>query len=290
MAERLISRFKYSASAADRIRQIEADTIVKFFEEISHQAATRAISILPDLPGFRPNSKQGVHMQISLLAKRLTGDKSWRPKDIQLDLDVLGDAWKEWGIKHLGKDSIINDYINRSQAQDRVETSDGKTDDDDSLAVELFEKLRDLSRANGCGREAIKRFFVFSPFGETERLRSIIESCKTDAEIAFDKDISALSHKVAWAEQKITDLLKTVAALSTKDDKVHADDLSALRRDVEKLQKATSNSSGTQSTIHKGLEAVLSEIASLKKQATEEAIARENLTQTVDASIKKLRS
>ena len=289
MAERLISRFKYSTSAVDRIHQMEADTIVKFFGEISQQAATRAIALLPNLPGFRPNSKPGVHRQISLLAKRLTGDKSWGPENIQLDLDVLGDAWKEWGIKYLGNESIINNYINRSQAQDQVETCDEKTNDDDPLAVELFEKLRDLSRANGCGREAIKKFFEFSPLGETERLRSIIESCKTTAEITFDKNISTLLHKVEGAEQKITDLLKTVDALS-KDDKTHTDNFSALRRDIEKLQKAISDSSGTESRIRKGLEVLLSEVASLKKQAAEEAMAREKLTQTVDASIKKLRS
>lgn len=291
MAGRQIRGLKYAASAIDRIREKEADKIAEFFAEISQQAVTRAVSILPNLSGFRQNSEQGVHQQVQLLAKRLVGEKPHRPEDAQRDLDVLGFAWMMWGIERLGDASIIDDYINRSQSDERDQIGDGdeRANGDDPLAIELFERLRDLSHTNRCGRADIKRFFEFSPFGETERIRTIIETCKPAAEVARDKSLSTLPKKVERAEQEIAGLVKTVEALS-KDDKTHAEKLSALRKDVESLQKVTADSNKTALGVRKRLDEALTEIASQKKQAAAETTTREKMVQSVATSIEKLQT
>lgn len=289
MDVRQIGGFKYSASATGRIRQMEADAIAKFFDEISLQAATRAVSILPNLSGFRPNSAKGVHQRIQFLAKRLVGDTPQRPKDIERDFNVLGFAWMSWGIEHLGDANIISDYIDRNQARDRAEISNKNSADDDPLAVELFEKLRDLSRTNRCARADIKRFFEFSPFVETERVRSIIESCKPAADVAHDKKVSALPAAVARAEHHIAELSKFVGAIA-KDNKTHTEKFSALRKDVDALRSATADNGEIASEIRERLDAALVEMATQKRQAIQEAKAREKLFQAVATSIEKLQS
>ena len=291
MAKRQIRGFKYAASAIDRIRQMESDKIAEFFNEISQQAVTQAVSILPKLSGFRPKSEQGVHQQVQLLTKRLIGGKTHGQGGAQRDLDVLGFAWMMWGIERLGEASIINDYIVRSQADEGDQTGDDgqKANGNDALAIELFERLRNLSHTNRCARADIKRFFEFSPFGETERLRSIIESCKPAAEVARDKILSTLPNRVERAEQEILGLFKTVDALS-KEEKAHAKKLSALRDDVETLQKVTADTNETALEVCERLDEMLTEIASQKKQVTEETTARKNLVQVVATSIEKLQS
>ncbi len=291
MAKRQISGFEYAASAVDRIRQKEADDVAGFFAEISQTAVNQAVSILPNLSGFRPNSEQGVHQQVQLLAKRLVGSQPHKPKNAQRDLDVLGFAWMKWGIEHLGDASIVEDYIDRSQVDERDETGDidDKANGDDPLAIELFEKLRDLSHTNKCGRADIKRFFEFSPFGNSERLLSIIESCKPAVEVARDKSIATLPKKVERAEQEIADLFKAVDTLS-KDERAHAEKLSALSKDFETLQKVTADSNETALGVLKRLDEVLTEVTSQKKQATEETAAIEKLVQNLAVSIEKLQT
>ena len=287
MAERQRMKFKYAASAIDRIHQMGASSISEFVGEISQQALSRAVSALPDIRGFRPNSRPGVHRQIQNLAKRLTGDRSLNPENTGRDIEVLGAIWVSWGIEKLGDASAINNYIKRSQRNSRYEYGEGQADDEELLAVELFEKLRDVSRSNGCAREDIRRFFDFSPFGEAEHLRDIIESCKTAAEVAHDRNISGLPRRVERVEQDISAFLKRINALS-KDSEEHAKNLSRLCEDVITLQQVASNTNETVLEMHKRIEAVLSDVELQKGQVTKEIKDQGSLVHSAAASIEQL--
>ncbi|MDE0280788.1 MAG: hypothetical protein OXN16_06855 [Gammaproteobacteria bacterium] len=289
MARRKISGFKYTASATERIRQMEADKIAEFFAEIPRQAVTQAVSIFPNLQGFRPNSEQEVHQQVQLLTKRLVKGKLHRQEDVQRDFDVLGFAWMLWGIEHLGDASIVDEYIDRSQAEEQNVIGDGdeEANGDKPLVIELFNRLRKLSHSNRCRRADIKRFFAFSPFSETEHLRSIIDSCKPAAEVAHDINLSKLPIKFERAEREIANLFETVDALS-KDDNAHTETLTALRKDVDSLQKAASDSSEIALQLHKRMDDMLKEIERQEKQAAEEATTGRKLVQNIATLIENL--
>ena len=283
MARRQIRGFKYTGSALDRVRKMEAESIIEFFNEVSQPAVMQAVAILPNLPGFRSNSAPGVRRKVRLLANRLVGDKSRRPGNVQRDFDVLGSVWMAWGTERLGDTDAIDDYIDRSQVPERDEVGDGneEVNGDDPLALELFGRLRDSSHLNVCGRSDIKRFFEFSPFGEAERLLDVIESCKPTTAVVRDREISALPGKVEKAEQEIADLREAVDALS-KNNEVH--------EKVESLQKAVSEGSESTLEIRNRLDAVQSEMASQKERFDESGATQEKLLQDVATSIKKLQS
>lgn len=291
MARRQIKGFKYTESALDRVRKMEAESIIEFFNEVSQPAVMQAVAILPNLRGFRSNSEQGVRRKVQLLANRLVGDKSRRPENVRRDFDVLGFVWMAWGTERLGDTDAIDDYIDRSQVPERDEIGDGneEVNGDDPLALELFGRLRDSSHLNVCGRSDIKRFFEFSPFGEAERLLDVIESCKPTTAVVRDREISALPGKVEKAEQEIADLREAVDALS-KNNEVHEKSLLALHEEVESLQKAVSEGSESTLEIRNRLDAVQSEIASQKERFDESGATQEKLLQDVATSIKKLQS
>lgn len=292
MDGREIKVFKYTASAIDRIREMEKNAVVKFFDEVSPQGRTRAVANLPNPAGFRPTSREGVGRKVQLLAKRLVGEKARGLKNVQRDFDVLGRVWMMWGTECLDDANvIINEYIDRSQQSesDEIREDDEEANGDEQLAIELFERLHDLSHSNRCGREDIERFFVFSPFSETERLRRIIENCKPVEEIIRNKRISALPVKVERTEQDIAALLKTVDTLS-KEREADAEKLLTLGKELETLRKVVSEGGETTSGIRDSLNAIRSEMAMQKQQAAENAIAQESWIQAAATSTKKLQN
>ena len=292
MARNQIKRLvKYTEPAIERIRKTEAKSIIEFCGEVSHQAVTQAVTILRNPPGFRPNSEQGVRRKVQLLANRLVGDKSRKPENIEQDFDVLGFVWISWGMERLGNADAIDDYLSRSQALE-LDKTDGENDEmngDDPLALELFEKLHDSSYLDTCGRSDVKRFFEFSPFDETERLRNIIESCKLTTAVLRDRKIAALPSKVEKIEQEIADLRDAVDALSN-NNKVHGEKLSALQKEIESLQEAVSEGSESKLEINNLLDEVQSEMASQKERFDVSGTTQEKLLQDVTTSIKKLQS
>ena len=291
MVRRQIKRFKYTGSAISRVRKMKAKFIQEFFNEVPQQSVMQVVARLPNPSGFRPNSEQGVHRRVQLLANRLVGDRSRRHENVQRDFDVLGFMWVLWGTDRLGDTDAIDDYFDRSKASKRDEIGDENEEvsSDDPLALELFGRLRDSSHLNVCGRSDVKRFFEFSPFSETERLHDIIESCKPTTAVVRDRNISALPGKVEKAEQEITDLREAVDALS-KNNNVHGGNLSALHKEVESLQKAVSEGSESTSGMRNRLSEIQFEMASQKQRFAESATAQEKLLQGVATSIKKLQS
>ena len=289
MAGRIICGLKYSTSAIERIRQLEADNIIEFFAGIPRKGVIRAVSIIPEIPGFRPNSEQEINKKVHLLANRLVRGRSHKPEDAQRDFDVLCNAWIMWGIENLGDASTICDYIDRSEKEERniIDDGDEKAKGDEQLVIELFERLHDLSHSNRCRRTDVKKFFEFSPFSETENLRRIIESCKPAAEVAHDKILSKLPKKFERAEQEFAILSKIVDSLS-ESDKAHRETHSALRKDVDSLQKVTSDSSESALQLRNRLDEVLKGMAAQEKKTDEEVTTRRKQVQSIAMLIEKL--
>ena len=291
MVRRQMKRFKYTGSAISRVRKMKAKSIQEFFNEVPQQLVMQVVARLPNPSGFRPNSEQGVHRRVQLLANRLVGDRSRRHENVQRDFDVLGFMWVLWGMDHLGDTDAIDDYIDHSKASKRDEIDDEteEVSSDDPLVLELFGRLRDSSHLNVCGRSDVKRFFEFSPFSETERLHDIIESCKPTTAVERDRNISALPGNVEKAEQGITDLREAVDALS-KNNNVHEENLSALHKEVESLQKAVSEGSEGTSGMRNRLSEIQFELASQNQRFAESATVQEKLLQGFATPIKKLQS
>ena len=291
MARQQINGFQYEDLAVDRIRKMEAKFIREFFKELPLSAIAESVSHLPNPRGFRSNNQQGVHRKVFLLADRMVGDKRRISKNFQRDFDALGLAWIIWGVEHFGDTNLIDDYITRSQASGKGKIGEGNKDSkgDDPLVLELFEKLRDLSHSNKCGRADIKKFFEFSPFSETERLRGIIESCKPSSEVARDRKISVLPERVERIEQDVASLQATLDVISNGvNEQVRV--ISALRRDVENLQQAVTANRKKMSTVGRRMDMVQSKIESQREELEKNSTAQERAFQNLATSIEKLQN
>ena len=286
-----IKGFNYAEPAIERVREMGAESIQGFFNCVSQKGVAKAVEILPNPPGFRSNSVQGVRRKVHLLANRLVENKPRGIKSTQRDLNALGFVWMVWGTEHLGDADVINDYIKHSQesGQDEIDSGHEKTNRDDLLAIELFEKLRDLSHMDKCTREDIKRFLDFSPFIETERLHNVIESCKSVVAVTHDREISALPSKVKKTERDISKLHDIMNAAS-KNDEVLADKLSDIDTKVEGLEKKISDGNKIISDGKVRLGLVQSDLAMQKERIAEFTTDQENRVQRLAKTISTFQS
>ena len=290
MAPAKTGRFNYTTSAIDRIRQMERTSIVGFLDQVSWKGKLRAFKALPTPKGFRPGRQVTVDRQIRLLANRLTEDPTRTLKNVHRDFDSLGLAWVLWGTEHLGAGEAINDCINPSSSQQTSEPPQvaDQSDGDDPRAVSLLERLQQLSHSNQCTREDIQRFLQFSPFGETEHLRRIVETCKPSSEVVRDTKLSQLPDRIETAERDIRALGKLVDTLSEKTES-NTQEISSLHGQVATLHTALAQDIETTSHFSDRLGEMRTEIAANRQQSAERADRQDDLVQELAASTEKLR-
>lgn len=281
--------FSYAAQAIDRVRQIKPESTREFINSVSQKEVARAVKILPNPPGFRPNSVQGVRRKVHLLTNRLVGNKPRGTKNTQRDYNALGYVWMVWGTEHLGDASVINEYIQRRQELGHDEVDDGEKnmEDEESLALELFEKLRDLSHLDKCTREEIKGYFEFSPFVDTQRLQDVIESSKSSEDVKYGRSIAELPSKVEKAERGISELHGNLNTLYKNKEAIEGK-LTVLDAKVENLEHAVSRGNKIVSRALTSLKAVQSDMASNQDRVDELSETQEKQKQQLAKTVDKL--
>ena len=281
--------FRYAAQAIDRVRQKNPEFTREFINSVSQKEVARAVKILPNPPGFRPNSVQGVRRKVHLLTNRLAGNKPRGIKNTQRDYNALGYVWMVWGTEHLGDASVINEYIQRRQelGQDEVNDDEKNMEDEESIALELFEKLRDLSHLDKCTREDIKKFFDFSPFVDTQRLQEVIESSKSSEDVKYGRSIAELPGRVEKAESDISELHGNLDTLS-KNKEVIEGKLTDLDAKIENLEHAVSRGNKIVSRALSSLKSVQADMASNQDRVVELSEFQEKQEEYLAKTVGKL--
>lgn len=215
MSERLIP----GADAKARVNALSQKELQAFFDEVPLSDMQLAARVLPSPDGFRRTSEAGIIRQKEMLARRLS-----RSAANDREYHGLYVIWRTWVDKRLPEASTIQGMI------DDVEEAAGLPDGPEAQRAavhahvdEILEKLTADSQQNRCTREAIEKFFTFSPFPETPDARSIIASAKPASEVERDATLNALPTRLAQDENEIQSIKKDVGSLVDRFDRLAAD-------------------------------------------------------------------
>jgi len=224
--------------AIARIQSLGEKALLDFFAEVSPNGMRELVSLLPTVDGFRKNSAAGIQQQKLALAKILIREKSANPRARQYL--ALYAIWRQWAAEHLAEAAAIDGLLKP------VEEASGNSDNDqgaqlaaqESAVNKAFSELRDWSLVNKCPREAIERFFTFSPFSNSAELRTSIDGSKALADIQRDTELSGLPKRLRHDEDEIKLLDEKLRTLSERIEKMAAD-IADGRRDLSELRRTS---------------------------------------------------
>ncbi len=232
-----------------------------FFGEVSSSGMLGVVSYLPTVDGFRKNSAPGIEKRKLALTNILVRERT--PSPLARQYLALYGIWRQWAVEHLGEpagiDTLLSAVEEASGASDGDET--GQSEAVNKAIDDLFSTLREWSLADKCSREAIERFFKFSPFSESPELRKHIDGAKPAADIERDVAFSGLPQRLRHDEDEIKSLDQKVRTLSERIEHIGGE-ATEYRRELSELRRTASQPNSKQLEIQATLDG---QMASLKE-------------------------
>ena len=228
--------------ATSRIRALGEKAILAFLDEVSPDAYQGMAEYLPNVPGFRKKSAAGIKQQKLALAKKLTNKAGKEDRGHR----ALYFVWRSWAWEHLGDPENVKrliDGLEKSSANNQGPLN-GESAGAETSAIALFSGLRQMSLEDKCSREAISRFFEFSPFSPDAEITDLIEQSKPASEIERDATITELPRRLRKDEDDIKAIRARLDALAEQVASAKpmlgdfAPKLSELRTEVGTLSEA----------------------------------------------------
>lgn len=268
--------------AIARVRSQGEEAIFAFIDEVPQNVYLKLAEYLPNVPGFRKNSTVGIQKQKHTLAKRLAS-KGANDRDHR----ALYAVWRAWAAARLGDANRINKALDRMESAAAL---NAKPSDDGRLGVEapiiaLFAELRQMSSENVCSREAIRRFFDFSPFSLSQAVAELINESKAALDIEREATITELPKRLRKDEEDINALRARIDALS-KQMAAGSVDAATTPSKVSQLRKDLTALGETIAQMSESLKRALIDLKANQQETS--AIARD--VEQLKGRIKKLTS
>lgn len=268
--------------AIARVRSQGEEAIIAFIDEVPQNVYLKLAEYLPNVRGFRKNSTAGIQKQKHTLAKRLTS-KGADDRDHR----ALYAVWRAWAVARLGDSNRINKALDRMESATALNP---KPSDEGRLGAEapviaLFAELRQMSSENVCSREAIRRFFDFSPFSLSQAVTELIDQSKAALDIEREATITELPKRLRKDEEDINALRARIDALS-KQMAAGSVDTAATPSKVSQLRKDLTALGETIAQMSESLKRAIIDLKANQQETS--AIARD--VEQLKGRIKKLTS
>lgn len=220
--------------AIARVHALGEQGIFQFFNEVSFDAAQQLVRFLRPVPGFRKTSKAGIQKQTRDLAKRLAAKKSIESPARDLDYLALYKIWRSWASENIDRTGAIDILLDGIEAVGQQTVSSDNEGAQNKQVIALFQTIGNWSFDNKCTREQIERFFLFSPFGENNEIRALIQAAKKSSDL--HRDVT-LAKNVVHDEGELRSLKEQLKSVSSKLKSLSTE-VTDLRRSVISVQSA----------------------------------------------------
>ena len=250
----------YLPTALKRIERLGESAIIAFFGEIHHEQLKTAMAILPPLAGFRPGSDAAIQRQIRFLAQKVAAHRTRKRFTYSPEENALYELWRAWSQSQINDSDIVRKLF------DNLDEESESSDKSEHLAA----AIKELASGGECARETLKRLVFFSPFENVDDFLVIVESARTEAEIARDSTLIELPERLHANDARLQ-ILET--KLDASDRKV-----ALLKSELEKIRRAVS-SLGAKATEDR---AVIGEL----NQATDSLIQSSHATDEALSGLK----
>lgn len=241
----MTDRLTPSPEARARIQQLSQKELEAFFDEVPAPAMRSLAPYLPPVDGFRRGSPAGIIKQKEALARRLS-----RPAANENDYNALYMVWRTWIDETQRNAPLIQTLIDElEEAADNADDADAR-----ALAIEqhtnsLLQKLKEESEQNRSTREAIERFYTFSPLPETVTARGIIAAAKLAADVERDATYRNLPTRLEQDEREIQSIKSELKTLADRVAAIAEESAKALR-ELPGLRDAVSEARSSADAAH----------------------------------------
>lgn len=234
MTESSYTEIHYTEDAKDRLRRIDKRELEAFFKQLKTRERAQSVSQLPAIKGFSKDSAAHTNQQVKVLVGQILAEKPQKAQ-LQRNLNAVGLAWQIAGVRFAKLDQTIANILDSwSEREDAANIEEFY----ENYADQLFGALRELTIKDKLTREEVQRFFDFSPFSNTKRIQSILDTCKSKEQVNRDKKLSELPRLVDEARNQIASLQAKFEDISNRDSERSEITRNLSVRSSEAIEKA----------------------------------------------------